>query len=94
MNKETSCVEIDASPWLDSEGNIETDVFIGDSCEPVYSNKTSLIDLIDRELESFTVYNKIVNHHFKDVESLLNNLKNAYNHAMTRAKELGYDDAE
>jgi hypothetical protein len=93
VNKETICIEIDVSPWLDSEGNIETDLFIGDSCESVCSKKTSLIDLIDRELESFTIYNKIDERHYKDVESLVNNLKKAYNHATTRAKELGYDDA-
>lgn len=93
MNKETICIEIDASPWLNSECNIETDVYIGNSCDPVYSNKTSLIDLIDRELESFTVYNKFDERDYKYVESLLTNLKNAYNHAMTRAKELGYDNA-
>lgn len=86
-------IEIDASPWLDSEGNIETGVYIGDGCEPVYLEKVSLIDLIDKELNAYTVpySGKIAEHHFEDVKSLLKNLKNAYQYAKSRAKEMGYE---
>jgi hypothetical protein len=86
-------IEIDASPWLDSEGNIETGVYMGDACEPVYSEKVSLIDLIDKELNAYTIpySEKIVPIHFEDVEELLKNLKSAYKYAKKRAKEMGYE---
>jgi len=91
-------IEIDASPWLDAEGNIEISVYLGeDACEPCYEQKVSLVDLIDKELYAYTVLYEspvIANHHFEDVESLLRNLKNAYEYAEKRAKEMGYDDAE
>lgn len=87
-------VEIDASPWLTRDGHIEVSVYLGEgACEPCYIDKMSLTQLIDQELNSYTIpYSKeIVPSHFEDVEDLLKNLKAAYKYAKKRAKEMGVE---
>jgi len=88
-----SYIEVDASPWLTQDGFVEVGVYIGDACEPCYSEKTSFKELIDQDLNSYTVpfSEKIVEHHFEDVKELLENLKSAYKYAKKRAKEMGYE---
>ena len=92
--KDKQFVEIDALPWMTKGCNIEVSVFLGkDASEPCYENIVSLIELIDQELNSYTVpySEKIVEHHFEDVEKLMKNLKSAYKYAKKRAKEMGYE---
>jgi hypothetical protein len=91
---EKTYIEIDASPWLTQDGFVEVCVYIGDACEPCYMEKESLIDLIDKELHSFTspLTNKIAHYHVEEVEDFLKHLKCAYKHAKARAEEIGYDD--
>ena len=86
-------IEIDASPWLNSNGDIEVVVYLGESgCEPNYTETTSLRELIKKELEAYCSRNKIVDHHFEDVNSLLKNLKGAYKYAKKLSKEMGFDE--
>lgn len=90
-----SYLEIDASPWLTSDGYVEVGVYLGEgACEPCHIDKVSLNDLIDKDLESYIVLSskKIGEMHFEDVEELLKSLKSAYKYAKKRAKELGYED--
>lgn len=86
MNKRL--ISIEASPWLNSDGTIQTDVFIGD--EHVFSENNTINDLIDQELEAFIspLTNKISEHHKEDVEMILKTLKKAYKHAKQKIKEL------
>ena len=52
-------IEIDAGAWLDATG-VETVVYLGDACEPCYTNKESYVELINRELEAHTVGGKLI----------------------------------
>lgn len=90
-----SYIEIDSPPWLTSDGYVEVGVYIGaGACEPCHIDKVSLNDLIDKDLESYTLpfSAKIAELHFGDVEELLKSLKSAYKYAKKRAKELGYEN--
>jgi Fe-S cluster biogenesis protein NfuA len=86
-------VEIDAAPWITQDGFVEVSVYLGDACEPCYIEKKSLKELIDQELNSYTIpgSDQIVPNHFEDVEELLKNLKDAYKYAKKRAKEMGVE---
>ena len=87
-----SYIEIDSPPWLTSDGYVEVGLYIGEgACEPCHIDKVSLIDLIDKELNGYTVSDEIVPQHFEDVEELLKSLKKAYKYAKKRAKEMGYE---
>jgi len=90
-------IEIDASPWLLENGMIDIGVYIGKgACEPCFEEKTSLIDLIDKALQSYTVPNtsSIPDYHHEDVELLVNSLKKAYKHAKKQAKNMGVSTDE
>lgn len=100
--KDKCFVEIDAGPWLTCDGDIEVSVYIGEGTgEPSYTDKLSLIELVDRELESMipgiipesnkTSNGSIAKYHFDDVKRLLKNLKKTYKYAEKRAKKLGYE---
>jgi len=86
-------IEIDAAPWITQDGFVEVGVYLGDACEPSYIEKKSIKELIDQELNSYTVpgSDQIVPIHFKDVEELLKNLKSAYKYAKKLAKEMGVE---
>jgi hypothetical protein len=58
-------IEIDAGSWLDATG-VETTVYLGDTCEPCYTNKESFEELIDKELEAHTVHGKLTNEYGHD----------------------------
>jgi hypothetical protein len=58
-------IEIDAGSWLDATG-VETTVYLGDTCEPCYTNKESFEELIDKELEAHTVRGKLTNEYGHD----------------------------
>ena len=85
-------VEIDASAWL-TEIGIETTVFIGESADmPVVSVHETYNDLIDRNLSTYTIFDdEIIPDHYAEVKEFLDGLKNAYEYAEKRAKELGYE---
>ena len=97
---EKSYIEIDAGPWLTCDGDIEVSVYIGEgTCEPNYTSKVSLKELVDRELESMipgiipepgsTQSGTIAEYHKDDVKRLLESLRELYYYAGSRAEELG-----
>lgn len=83
-------VEIDAAPWLTTEGNISTDVYFGKACEPAYTKSVQIEDLIDKELESMISpkTNKIADYHADQAKELIESLKRAVKYAEKRVKEL------
>ena len=91
-------IEIDADPWLTSDGDIEVNVYFGEACEPNHTSKVSLKELVDRELESYiidvipgdgdTKSGKIAEYHTEDVKRLLESLRELYYYAGNRAEEL------
>jgi ABC-type nitrate/sulfonate/bicarbonate transport system substrate-binding protein len=85
-------VEIDASAWL-TETGVETTVYIGEGADtPVVSVHETYNDLIDRNLSTYTIFDdEIIPDHYAEVKEFLDGLKNAYEYAEKRAKELGYD---
>lgn len=91
MNK--TYLEIEASAWL-TETGIETTVYIGQAADmPTVSEHETYNELIDRSLTAYTVLDdKIIPDHFAEVKEFLDGLKNAYEYAEKRAKELGYKD--
>jgi len=99
-NMEKSFIEIDAGPWLTCDGDIEVSVYIGEgTCEPNYTSKVSLKELVDRELEGMipgvipgsddTKSGSIAEYHKEDVKRLLESLRELYYYAGGRAEELG-----
>ena len=92
---EKSYIEIDADPWLTCDGDIEINVYFGEACEPNYISKVSLKELVDRELESYTIGDtkseKIAEYHKEDVKRLLESLRELYYYAGNCARELGCD---
>ena len=90
MNK--TYLEIEASAWL-TETGVETTVYIGQSADmPTVSEHEIYNELIDRSLSSFTIFDdEIIPDHYAEVKEFLNGLKNAYEYAEKRAKELGYE---
>ena len=86
-------VEIDASAWL-TETGVETTVYIGEGADtPVVSEHETYNELIEKSLTAYTVIDdEIIPDHFAEVKEFLNGLKNAYEYAEKRAKELGYED--
>lgn len=91
MNK--TYLEIEASAWL-TETGVETTVYIGQSADmPTVSEHEIYNELIDRSLSSFTIFDdEIIPDHYAEVKEFLNGLKNAYEYAEKRAKELGYEE--
>ena len=98
---EKSYIEIDADPWLTCDGDIEINVYFGEACEPNYISKVSLKELVDRELESYTIgvipgdgdtkSGSIAEYHKEDVKRLLESLRELYYYAGNCARELGCD---
>jgi ABC-type nitrate/sulfonate/bicarbonate transport system substrate-binding protein len=86
-------VEIDASAWL-TETGVETTVYIGEDADtPVVSIHETYKELIDKSLTAYTVIDdEIIPDHYAEVKEFLDGLKNAYEYAEKRAKELGYKD--
>jgi ABC-type nitrate/sulfonate/bicarbonate transport system substrate-binding protein len=93
MNSEKVSIEIDASAWL-TETGVETAVYIGQGADtPTVSEHETYNELIDRGLGAYTIFeDEIIPAHFADVKRFLDGLKNAYEYAEKRAKELGYED--
>jgi len=88
---EMAYIEIDATPWLKHDGDLEIGVYIGEgSCEPCYTSSVSLEDLIDKELESLISpkTKKIAEYHTDDAKELIKSLKRAVKYAKKRMKEL------
>lgn len=83
-------IEIDATPFLYSDGNMEIEVFLGPVSEPSYTEKVHLNDLIDRELESLISpkTNKIAEYHTDEAKKFVKSLKRALEHAKQRVEEL------
>lgn len=69
-------IEIDASPWMDADG-VDTCVFIGDGCAPVYSSKVSYEELVDKELEAHTVRGRLTGHNIDEAEKFVVALEEA-----------------
>lgn len=88
-------VEIDASAWL-TEAGVETTVYIGEDADtPAVSEHETYNELIEKSLCAYTVIDdEIIPDHFAEVKEFLNGLKNAYEYAEKRAKELGYEDKD
>lgn len=80
-------IEIDAGSWLDSTG-VETTVFLGDACDPCYTNKQSLEELIDRELEAHTVRGKIPDKELESAKQFVEYLIQASIYARYKLDEL------
>ena len=85
-------VEIGASAWL-TETGVETTVFIGEDADtPVVSAHETYNELIEQTLGAFTIFDdEIILDHYAEVKEFLDGLKNAYEYAEKRAKELGYE---
>lgn len=84
-------IEIDASPWMDADG-VLTSVWIGDACEPCYEKHVSYEELIDKELEAYTVHGKLTrefgNDNIGDAEKFVVAFEEAAKYARERFEDL------
>jgi hypothetical protein len=80
----TITVEFDVSPWLDKEG-LTVYWFAGESYEALGVH-FSLEELIDRELESYTIAGKLIDP--REVHGFVKSLRKAFKYAEKRVKEL------
>jgi len=85
MNK--VCLEVEAGSWLTKTG-IETTVYIGDVDMPQVVTIESFEPLIDKVLESYGFGDIIASIHKEEVEQLLATLKNAYEYAEKKVREM------
>lgn len=83
-------IEMDASAWMDADG-VDTCVFIGDGCAPVYSSKVSYEELIDQELEAHTVRGRLTNEYGHDNIGSAEKFVIALEEAAVRARGLFED---
>ena len=80
-------IEIDASPWMDANG-IESSVYLGDGCEPVYNSKLTYKELIDQELEAHTICGKLTGNNIEYADKFVTALEEAVAYARIRFEEL------
>lgn len=80
-------IEIDAAPWMDAEGVLAS-VWLGDACEPCYEQRVSFEELIDKELESYTIQGKLTNEHGYDSIGYAEEFVVALEEAAVRARAL------
>jgi hypothetical protein len=85
MNK--VCLEVEAGSWLTATG-IETTVYIGNVDMPQVVTIESFEPLIDKVLESYGFGDIIAITHKEEVEQLLATLKNAYEYAEKKVREM------
>ena len=85
MNK--VCLEVEAGSWLTATG-IETTVYIGDVDMPQVVTIESFEPLIDKVLESYGFGDIIAIIHKEEVDQLLATLKNAYEYAEKKVREM------
>lgn len=82
-------VEIDASPWMHSEG-ITVSLFLGDASESCYEEEFTYEDLIQKELETHSVCGKIFLNYAEEAEEFILKLEDAAKYAralFTKMKE-------
>ena len=84
-------IEIDASPWMDANG-VLTSVWLGEACEPCYEHTTPYEELIDKELEAYTVHGKLTeefgNDNIGNAEKFVVALEEAAKYTRERFEEL------
>ena len=85
MNK--VCLEVEAGSWLTKTG-IETTVYIGNVDMPQVVTIESFEPLIDKALESYGFGDTMDSIHKEEVEQLLATLKNAYEYAEKKVREM------
>lgn len=88
MDNTKVSLEVDAGSWL-TETGIETTVYIGDVDMPQVVTIESFELLIDKALESYGFGGAMANINNEEVEQLLAALKNAYEYAERRVREIG-----
>jgi len=82
-------IEVQAYTWIMS-GGIETSVYIGQSDEPIEITE-SYESLIDQHLESYIFDGKISALHHDETAVFIAKMKEMYEYAERRAKELGWE---
>jgi len=80
-------IEIDASSWMDEDG-IFTSVWLGDTCEPSYEARKSYEELVDQELYSHTVRDKLIDKNIDEAEKFVFALEKLAVYARKRFEEL------
>ena len=86
-------LDIDVSPWITKDGDINVAIYVGNECEPVFDDNFSFNEMLDQAIESYLLpgSNKIANYHRKDVKQMRKALKKAVKDFDKRVEEIGYD---
>ena len=80
-------IEIDATPWIDETG-IVTSVWLGDAGEPCFEATSSYEELVEKQLEAYTIYGKLTADSFDEVELFVKKLEEVAKYARKRFEEL------
>ena len=80
-------IEIDASPWMDEHG-VLTSVWLGDACEPCYEQQSTYEELVEKNLEAYTVYGKLIGDNADEAELFVKKLEDVAVFARKRFEEL------
>ena len=80
-------IEIDASPWMDETG-VLTSVWLGDACEECYERLSTYEELVEKNLEAYTVYNKLIGDNADEAELFVKKLEEVAVFARKRFEEL------
>ncbi len=81
-------LEVDADGWLTDEG-VEITVYLGNGDDPQVEVTHSYESLIDKHLETYLFYGKIAELHKDEATRFIAKMKEMYEYAEKRARELG-----
>ena len=83
-------LDVDLSPWMDEKG-VLCSLYIGEACEPTYEGHTSYKELVKKNLECYTVYGKIPETHFDEVEEFVRVLEKTAKYARKQMEKMKED---
>lgn len=78
---------VECSPWLRADG-ILSSVYIGSQCEPAHEELFSYKELVDLELESYTISGKIPERCLDEVEEFVRTLEELGDYARKQMEKL------
>ena len=84
---ERVCIELDASPWMDETG-VMTSVWIGEACEPCFESTTSYEELVEKQLEAYTIHGRLTGDLADEAEIFVKKMEEVAKLARSRFEEL------
>lgn len=80
-------IDLDVDSWIDCDGVVST-VWMGETDDPTVQVRTLWYDLVDKEIESYTVHGKIAEVHMGEAKEFIRSLQEVAQYAQKRLEEL------